>query len=544
MNKRQKEVLESTFKDEQAILKTLEQNYTTALADIKRNIRELQANPLTQSKAYQLEFQKQLEKQISGVLDNLQGKNFTSIADYLNTCYHQGFLGSMYDMQGQGVPLVIPIDQKQVLTAVQKTGDDFKLSNKLGISTKELKKQVQEELTRGLASELTYAQIALNISNYGLSDMNRSIRIAVTEGHRVQNEARMDSMQAAKKKGADIVKQWDATLDGKTRPLHRILDGQFRELDELFDAEGTEVPYPGGFGDPAEDCFCRCCLLQRARWAVKDEKSYQKWNNETGGFIECSGYDDFKEKYLKSTEQLQKPKKSVTIKSGISLLEDCKTVSDVENLMKKQGWFNVKDINGTIYDTNELISLTDCDFTSAREIFIAHQQVFEKYPQLVGKLNSVSSAKLSGSTYAQCMVGLGNGGITVNKSWFSDSGKLAKSYASDLKSGYHPQGTDWTAIVTHELGHAIDDYLTNTMRVAGMKNHWSPKYVSAALRPKVMKSCGMKVADAYSEVSGYATKDHFEWFAECFAEYMKSPNPRKVATEFGKHFEEIMKGLN
>ena len=128
MNKRQKEVLESTFKDEQAILKALEQNYTTALADIKRNIRELQANPLTQSKAYQLEFQKQLEKQISGILDNLQGKNFTSIADYLNTCYQQGFLGSMYDMQGQGVPLILPIDQTQVLTAVQKTGDDFKLS--------------------------------------------------------------------------------------------------------------------------------------------------------------------------------------------------------------------------------------------------------------------------------------------------------------------------------------------------------------------------------------------------------------------------------
>ena len=299
MNKRQKEVLESTFKDEQAILKALEQNYTTALADIKRNIRQLQANPLTQSKAYQLEFQKQLEKQISGILDNLQGKNFTSIADYLNTCYQQGFLGSMYDMQGQGVPLILPIDQTQVLTAVQKTGDDFKLSNKLGVSTKELKKQVQEELTRGFASELTYAQIALNISNYGLSNMNRSIKIAVTEGHRVQSQSRMDSMQAAKKKGANIVKQWDATLDGKTRPIHRTLDGQFKELDEMFEAEGMSTPYPGGFNDPAEDCFCRCCLLQRARWAVKDEKSYQKWNNEAGGFIECSGYDDFKEKYLK-----------------------------------------------------------------------------------------------------------------------------------------------------------------------------------------------------------------------------------------------------
>lgn len=299
MNKRQKEVLQLSLQDEEAIFKALESNYTAALADVKRNIKELQSNPLTQSKAYQLEFQKQLEKQISGILDNLQGKNFASIADYLNTAYNNGFLGSMYDMQGQGVPLIIPIDERQVLTAVQKTGDDFKLSNKLGVSTKKLKEQVKQELVRGLASQLTYQQIARNISDYGQSDMHRSMNIARTEGHRVQNQARFDSMNAAKSKGANIVKQWDSTLDGKTRPEHAQLDGQVRELDEDFTVAGYSAPHPGAFGDPYMDCNCRCCMLQRARWAVSKETSYQKWNNETGGFIECSGFEDFKEKYLK-----------------------------------------------------------------------------------------------------------------------------------------------------------------------------------------------------------------------------------------------------
>ena len=299
MNKRQKEVLQLSLLDEEAIFKALESNYTAALADVKRNIKELQSNPLTQSKAYQLEFQKQLEKQISGILDNLQGKNFASIADYLNTAYNNGFLGSMYDMQGQGVPLIIPIDERQVLTAVQKTGDDFKLSNKLGVSTKKLKEQVKQELMRGLASQLTYQQIARNISDYGQSDMHRSMNIARTEGHRVQNQARFDSMNAAKSKGANIVKQWDSTLDGKTRPEHAQLDGQVRELDEDFTVAGYSAPHPGAFGDPYMDCNCRCCMLQRARWAVSKETSYQKWNNETGGFIECSGFEDFKEKYLK-----------------------------------------------------------------------------------------------------------------------------------------------------------------------------------------------------------------------------------------------------
>lgn len=43
-------------------------------------------------------------------------------------------------------------------------------------------------------------------------------------------------------------------------------------------------------------------MLQRARWAVEGETSYQKWNNESGGIIECSGYDDFKKKYLQKVE--------------------------------------------------------------------------------------------------------------------------------------------------------------------------------------------------------------------------------------------------
>ncbi len=60
-----------------------------------------------------------------------------------------------------------------------------------------------------------------------------------------------------------------------------------------------KVDCPGKFGIASEDCNCRCCVLQRARWAVKNETTYQKWNNETGGFIECSDFDDFKEKYLK-----------------------------------------------------------------------------------------------------------------------------------------------------------------------------------------------------------------------------------------------------
>ena len=101
--------------------------------------------------------------------------------------------------------------------------------------------------------------------------------------------------------------------------------------------------------------------------------------------------------------------------------------------------------------------------------------------------------------------------------------------------------TDWKAVVSHEFGHAIDDLLSRTYCASGMLNRYKPKWVSADLRPKVMKACGLKVSDARKEVSGYATKDHFEWFAECFGEGMNSATPRKVAIEFMKQLTEIIR---
>lgn len=37
--------------------------------------------------------------------------------------------------------------------------------------------------------------------------------------------------RVAKSRGANVLKQWDATLDGRTRPSHARIDGEIRESD-------------------------------------------------------------------------------------------------------------------------------------------------------------------------------------------------------------------------------------------------------------------------------------------------------------------------
>ena len=109
--------------------------------------------------------------------------------------------------------------------------------------------------------------------------MNNAYRIARTEGHRIQNQSAIDAANYAKDNGADIVKQWDATLDSKTRPHHTMLDGQIRELEEPFEIAGRKAMYPSGFGIASEDIHCRCALLQRATWHLM-KKNFKYLKNE------------------------------------------------------------------------------------------------------------------------------------------------------------------------------------------------------------------------------------------------------------------------
>lgn len=307
MNERQKEVLKSQLKDEERVLKDLRQVYKKASNDILDKIKALEARTDSenlQSIIYQKQYQQALKSQIDAILDNLNGGQFQTISEYLTKSYENGFFGTMYDLHGQGIPLIVPIDQKQVVEAVQ---IDSKISEglykRLGVDTKVLKSSIRANVSRGIASAMPWAQVARNINNrMGIGERN-AYRIARTESHRIANEATYNAQTKAKESGADVVKQWDATLDKVTRPHHQQLDGQIREIDEPFEIDGRSAMFPGGFGVAAEDINCRCASLQRARWALTEEELQTlKERAEYFGLDKTDSFDDFKQKYLNAVE--------------------------------------------------------------------------------------------------------------------------------------------------------------------------------------------------------------------------------------------------
>lgn len=338
MNKRQKEVIQSQLKDEEAVIKKLKAIYNQALDDINQKILLLQADELTQSKIYQIEYQKALKMQIKAILDNMNANQYTDIQEYLKNCYYEGFLGTMYDLQGQGIPLVIPIDQNQVVKAIT---NDTKLSKSLyeslGFHVNTLKKQINAEISRGIANGYSYDIIARNIQNKTNMGLRRSIRIVRTESHRIREQATYEAALEAKKRGADIVKQWDSTMDKKTRPNHVKLDGQIRELEDPFEINGKKALYPSDFGVPHEDINCRCVALTRARWALDDDE-ITKMNNETGEIVKI------KEKNFESFKKAYKEKANkITLKDKIKALNDSQKdlLSQINKMAKEAEEFEL-----------------------------------------------------------------------------------------------------------------------------------------------------------------------------------------------------------
>lgn len=307
MDKYNKEIEQTLLNNEKAMLKQLETTYVKALADVKGRLRLLQAREETQSTIYQINYQKSLESQINAILGVLKQDNITNVQDFLNHMYEDGYIGVQYELMKQGVPVVTAIDQEEVAKSLFKQLGHMTFADRLNTNMNDFKTKIKDTITRGLASASTYKEIAQHLSLVTNEELYKSYRIARTEGHRITAEAKLNSMKRAKQQGADVVKQWDATLDGKTRKNHRKLDGQWVEVDDYFEIGGRKVKAPGKFGKADEDINCRCILLTRPRWAVdktrvKSAKIKDEYGKEVERLIEVKNYEDYKKGYYKLIE--------------------------------------------------------------------------------------------------------------------------------------------------------------------------------------------------------------------------------------------------
>ena len=318
MKKWEKEILQKQLNDEEVVLKQLKTIYNSALSEVQNKIQVLMSKEQTQSVIYQLKYQQELEKQLSTVFGKMSSDYYYTIDEYLTNCYEDTFYSTMYSLHNEGIPVVMPFDQKQAAQmAAQSPYSGIKLSQKLYMNNIELAHKVKGFISRGIAMNESYADISRRIAAKTEASVNQAYRIVRTEGHRIQNEVKFQTAAKVKdEKGADIVKQWDSTVDKRTRPDHVALDGQLREMEQPFKIpkNGYTAMFPGGFGIAKEDINCRCVYLQRARWAL-DKSELDKLVGDLDGATD-EQLDEWAQKLGVSKDELIKKSNGIIESDG------------------------------------------------------------------------------------------------------------------------------------------------------------------------------------------------------------------------------------
>ena len=318
MKQWEKEILQKQIANEQQVINRIELVYKKALEEIDDKILALKSKDQIQSVIYQLKYQEELRKQVEAVYNNLSMTWYNTIDDYLKNCYEDSFYSTMYGLHQQGIPLVFPINQVEVVhAAAQDVGYlSGVLSDKLYDNTYEVAQKTIAHISKGLAMNESYGTISKNISSRANIALNNALRITRTEGHRITNEVKIKTISKAQDMGADVVKQWDSTIDRRTRKTHIELDGQLREVDQPFKipSSGATAMYPGGFGIAKEDIHCRCALLERARWAL-DKSELDKMVGDLNG-VPQSHLEEWAKKFGVSVNELIKKSNGIIEPDG------------------------------------------------------------------------------------------------------------------------------------------------------------------------------------------------------------------------------------
>lgn len=192
-----------------------------------------------------------------------------------------------------------------------------------GIDLKYGKQQITASVTSSILQGKSIPKIANDLQQR-MQDMNRTsaIRTARTAVTGAQNAGRLDTYRAAQDMGIRLKKRWLATLDGRTRHAHAMLDGQTVDVDKPFKVDGYEIMYPGDTSAPGYLVYnCRCTQIAEVDGEDTSSGGRRAKDPETGKsvlvedmtYAEWAGWKKENGKtLLNDLQDLQKP---VTIKS-------------------------------------------------------------------------------------------------------------------------------------------------------------------------------------------------------------------------------------
>lgn len=543
MTPAQKQTTQYELLSEKKVMEQLERSYQKALEDVKDRLQQLDERTDVENRqavAYQKAFQQGLQKQLERILGKLHSKTYRTVQEYLQDCYLTGHTAVLYELQSDGLRLSLPIPQDKVYqAAINDTKLVKPLYDSIGEDFAELKKHITDIVSAGFASGASYGDMANQITgkmigNYATmrgGALGRAKLIVRTEGNRIANAARLEAARTAKQQGADLVKQWDSTMDKKTRPHHVQLDGQVRELDEPFEVDGRKAQAPGRFGIASEDINCRCHAYSRPRWAVRADGDY-KYDNQHRALVKVSSesYAAYRTGYVQETAE--KPDGTAPVPAGHAVEVTPPATKDNGGMGKTYRAEKIKYLKGNYSIAFDKVSGTKEITPQLAKEF---SDEYDRFGQKFGETPSVRSVliepyKNNGiwGTYND-----NNGTISISGAGGKDGKNTISKVAAEMKkTGKWSSSSPYHAF-RHELGHALQKHLKDTVpdyeeRLKKVRDIRDAFFESLT---GLDEDAIMKLKKEALSIYGLIDDESLdEFISECVAEYC-SKKPRKMSRD-------------
>ena len=412
---------------------------------------------------------------------------------------------------------------------------------KRGIDLAWGKKQITASVTSSILQGKSIKHMADDLQTRIIT-MNRdsAIRTARTAVTGAQNAGRMDSYFAAEKMGIKCRKEWMATLDGRTRHSHAMLDGEVVDNDKKF---SNGCRFPGDpQGRPEEIYNCRCTLVSAIEGIDTSRGQRRARNPETGqnDLIENMTYAE----WAGWKKRVKKPNFAPA-----GTIDEAEKYAEMFVESYKSKYTGKVDYRGI-------------DIAHANEMNRALTEVLGEY-EVDYKLRNITPfntrEKRFKDTTAEAAYQWGTGDLFFNKKYLKNAKAMAahiKEY-TDLLNQVLPnidvamEQTKKKTGIAAELQMRYLKALKKTGRTNvskpdayGSMVHELGHYLDDRLFTKAVKESGFDIASSFSKyaenVSAYATSNRQEYVAESFTAYWFGETS-ELDPEVVKIFERLKK---
>ena len=542
------------------------------------------------------------------------GNQLDSIDSTMRNVYKSGYYHTAYEIQkGVGVGWDFSaLDDKQISKVINKPWavDGKNFSERIWGNRQKLVNELNNTLTQNIILGKDPQKAIDEIARKMNTSKTNAGRLVMTEEAFFSSAAQKDCFTELDVEQFEIV----ATLDSHTSDICRGMDGKHFPMSEWkvgvtappfhVHCRSTTVPY---FDDEFDAVGERAARDEETgkTYFVPGNMTYKEWEKS---FVNGSDKSDLKAvnaddsaiaEYTASRKEYdtQVQRLAELEKETDNALDAYMDVMDTPQAAEYEAVFNkkfdeteslkqiVKDLKATLSGKEakavrqveknlavksgisiDNVEMTGLEYDTADMVYGSYKTVLNKYPELKGQLVAFKYDGVKGDAYAGCIAMTGE---VKAHGLFAKYDRLVKTYANDVAAGFHPIGTDHNSIIVHELGHALDGYMTKKGLLGGVINPYGIIRSSVDVQKQVLEQLGWnseylkklkeslkaqgfthpQIVDKINEqrkefitrqVSEYAADNEKEFFAECFAEYVMSDKPRKAAQIFGTIIDDAL----